>query len=193
MKKLSYAALLLVAATLLGATVLREPVADAASATLNVLVTNDSAHPVPVHEQGTANVNVTNGSLTVAPPAPQGDVVQVDKQLSFPASVDPKFDRVTLYTVPQGKRFVASFGSVTGQGGNTGFTTADIAFGEFSVDLVGEHFRVTDDAQGFTAGGPMTFYAGPGTTIEGLAQRGGISRDVVFEFMLVGHLESVSN
>jgi hypothetical protein len=192
MKKLSYAALLLVAATLLGATVLREPVADAASATLNVLVTNDSAHPVPVHEQGTANVNVTNGSLTVAPPAPQGDVVQVDKQLSFPASGDSKFDRVTLYTVPQGKRFVASFGSVSGEGGPTGFTTADISVaGEFSLDLVGEHFRVADDAQGFTAGGPITFYAGPGDTIEGLAQRGGISRDVVFEFMLVGHLEDL--
>ena len=195
MKKWSYPALVLVAATLLGATVLREPVANAAAATLNVLVTNDSAHPVPVHEQGTANVNVTNGSLTVTPPAPQGDVVQVDKQLSFPASGDPKFDRVTLYTVPAGKRFVGSFASVSGQGGPTAFTTAsigvDAGFGGFSLDLVGEHFRVTDDAQGFTAGGPMTFYAGPGTTIEGLAQRGGISRDVVFEFMLVGHLEDL--
>jgi hypothetical protein len=128
----------------------------------------------------------------VAPPAPQGDVVQVDKQLTLAASVDPKLDRVTLYTVPQGKRFVASFASVEGQGGANGFTTASIVVdNDFSLDLVGEHFRVADDAQGFTAGGPMTFYAGPGATIQGLAQRGGISRDVVFEFMLVGHLENL--
>jgi len=102
------------------------------------------------------------------------------------------WETVERWQTPQGKRFVASFGSVSGQGGPTGFTTADIAVaGEFSLDLVGEHFRVADDAQGFTAGGPMTFYAGPGDTIEGLAQRGGISRDVVFEFMLVGHLEDL--
>ena len=62
MKKLSFAALLLLAATLLGATVLREPVADAATATLNVFVTNDSAHPVPVHEQG--NVKVSEQAVT---------------------------------------------------------------------------------------------------------------------------------
>ncbi len=33
---------------------------------VNVFVTNDAAHPVPVHEQGTASVSVTNGSLTVS-------------------------------------------------------------------------------------------------------------------------------
>jgi hypothetical protein len=45
------AALLVVAvATALGATVFREEVA-AAAATLNVVVTNDATHPVPVHEQ----------------------------------------------------------------------------------------------------------------------------------------------
>ena len=41
----------------------------AGAALLNVVVTNDSDHPVPVHEQGTANVNV-NGTVPVAPKLP---------------------------------------------------------------------------------------------------------------------------
>jgi hypothetical protein len=32
----------------------------------SVFVTNDAAHPVPVHEQGTASVNVANSPLPVA-------------------------------------------------------------------------------------------------------------------------------
>jgi hypothetical protein len=31
----------------------------------SVFVTNDSSHPVPVHEQGTANVNVSGGTVNV--------------------------------------------------------------------------------------------------------------------------------
>jgi hypothetical protein len=31
----------------------------------SVFVTNDTSHPVPVHEQGTASVNVTNSNLVV--------------------------------------------------------------------------------------------------------------------------------
>jgi hypothetical protein len=41
----------------------------AAAAIINVFVTNDSNHPVPVHEQGTANVNVT-GAVSVTPKPP---------------------------------------------------------------------------------------------------------------------------
>jgi hypothetical protein len=75
-------ALLVTSVVVLGGTVFRQQVADAASV-LNVFVTNNSSHPVPVreqnldaqgnikvHEQGTANVNVTNSSLSVAQPAP---------------------------------------------------------------------------------------------------------------------------
>ncbi|HEY6960603.1 MAG TPA: hypothetical protein VI408_01800, partial [Gaiellaceae bacterium] len=70
--------LLLLGSTVLGATVLREPVADAAAPIASVFVSNDASHPVPVreqnldangdvkvHEQGTANVNVTNSTLAV--------------------------------------------------------------------------------------------------------------------------------
>jgi hypothetical protein len=65
MRKALIAALLLMSASVvLGATVFRENVAQAASS-LNVFVNNDTAHPVPVHEQGTAQVNVTNMRLPV--------------------------------------------------------------------------------------------------------------------------------
>jgi hypothetical protein len=37
----------------------------------NVFVSNDAAHAVPVHEQGTANVSVTNTALSVRPKLPE--------------------------------------------------------------------------------------------------------------------------
>jgi hypothetical protein len=103
MKKWSFVALLIVGATILGATVLREPIAQAGSTvsatiigpldgsgnvkvheqgtaavheqgTANVNVTNSS---VPTHEQGTANVNVTNSTLSVTPPAATKHDVQL--------------------------------------------------------------------------------------------------------------------
>jgi hypothetical protein len=71
-KKASLVVLLLVAAMVLGATVLREPVASAAQAILpvNIVGPVDANGNVKVHEQGTANVNVTNSSLSVAPKLP---------------------------------------------------------------------------------------------------------------------------
>ena len=62
--------LLLLGSAVLGATVLREPIARAATPFTNVIVGNDSSHPVPVHEQATADVNVTNSSLPIAPAEP---------------------------------------------------------------------------------------------------------------------------
>jgi hypothetical protein len=79
-KALIPAFMLALASTVLGATVLREPLAWAAAPIASVLVTNDESNPVPVreqnldpdghikvHEQGTADVHVTNGSLRVTP------------------------------------------------------------------------------------------------------------------------------
>jgi hypothetical protein len=78
------ALLLVLVSVVLGATVFREQVAHAAS-NLNVFVTNDSAHPVPVreqnldsgnikvHEQGTANVNVTGGKVDLGATPIAGD------------------------------------------------------------------------------------------------------------------------
>ena len=80
----------LAGAMLLGGTLFRAPLADAA-AILQVRVVNTAADPVkvaqqgtaPVAQQGTADVNVTNGSLdvSVAPPAAVtggGQRLQVD-------------------------------------------------------------------------------------------------------------------
>ena len=77
--------LLIVGGAVLGAAVLHEPLATAASPFTNVIIGNTSDNPVPVavqnadggivrvheqgtaavHEQGTASVNVTNGSIPV--------------------------------------------------------------------------------------------------------------------------------
>src|SRR5436853_4365543 len=85
-KAFSAAAALIVGSVVLGATVLREPIASAASPFTNVIIGNTSTNPVPVseqnvdasgnvrvheqgtaavHEQGVASVNVTNGSIPV--------------------------------------------------------------------------------------------------------------------------------
>jgi hypothetical protein len=93
-KTAAVAAALVVASLVLGATVLREPIAKAASPFQNVIIANTSTNPVPVaeqnldganirvheegtaavheqgtaavHEQGTASVNVTNSSIPVS-------------------------------------------------------------------------------------------------------------------------------
>lgn len=72
MKKMSLATLLLVAATVLGATVLREPVADAASAVLQVNIVGpvDGDGNVKVHEQGTASVEGTVAARSAPPTSP---------------------------------------------------------------------------------------------------------------------------
>jgi hypothetical protein len=58
-------ALFLGLSLVLGTPVLREHVAKAAPAIMQVFVVNDTRNPVPVHEQGTADVNVTNVPLGV--------------------------------------------------------------------------------------------------------------------------------
>jgi hypothetical protein len=106
MKKVSLAALLLVAATVLGATVLREPVADAAQAPLSVFVNNDSSHPVPVaetnkdaggnikvHEQGTAAVRSGEEEVSI----------------SRFAADSSQFCESLVYTVPAGKQLVVEY------------------------------------------------------------------------------------
>jgi len=54
-RRLSVVVLFVLVAAVLGATVFREEIATAAS-NLNVFVTNDAAHPVPVQQQGTLTV-----------------------------------------------------------------------------------------------------------------------------------------
>jgi hypothetical protein len=65
MRKAIIPALLLVlVSVVLGATVFREQVAHAAS-NLNVFVTNDAAHPVPVREQGTVGITSADQNVVL--------------------------------------------------------------------------------------------------------------------------------
>jgi len=64
-KALVLALLLTAGSAVLGATVLRAPIAQAAKPVTDVFVSNDASAPVPVREQGTPNVNVTNATLPV--------------------------------------------------------------------------------------------------------------------------------
>jgi hypothetical protein len=93
-KKLATALGLAAASAVLGATVLREPVAWAAAPITNVIVGNTAANPVPVreqnldanghvkvHEQGTADVNVKNAVKL----DPAGNTVQLAAPAPFHA------------------------------------------------------------------------------------------------------------
>jgi hypothetical protein len=66
--------LLVLGSVVLGATILRAPIASAAQSVSSTIVGPlDSNGNVAVHEQGTADVNVKNASLSVAPQAPVTD------------------------------------------------------------------------------------------------------------------------
>ena len=69
--KVLLALLLIVLSAVLGATVLRDQIATAASPFQSVIVGNTADNPVPVKQQGTADVNVTN-ALSVQPAVPAG-------------------------------------------------------------------------------------------------------------------------
>ncbi len=64
-RRVGLALLVVVLAAILGATVLREPIALAAKPVQDVLVQNTGDDPVPVKQQGTTDVKVTNSSLAV--------------------------------------------------------------------------------------------------------------------------------
>jgi hypothetical protein len=103
--------LLLLGSMVLGATVLREPIARAAAPITNVFVTNDSSHPVPVHEQGTANVNVGNtvqvNPGVVSTKATDNPAFQAFKTKGlFAEGTDTGLLYTPTYTVPVGKELV---------------------------------------------------------------------------------------
>ena len=73
MKKWGFVALLLVGATILGSTVLHEPIANAAqNVGATIVGPLDANGNVKVAQQGTANVNVTNGRRADGPDAGNG-------------------------------------------------------------------------------------------------------------------------
>jgi hypothetical protein len=145
-KALIPAILLLFGSTILGATLLREPIANAARLAQSVVISNGPDQAVPVreqnldahgdisvHEQGIANVNVTNGSLSVAqlPPVTGGGssvrMTSGDRTLDSPAvasalSIGLTSGVIRLFLEYQGE-FVAVFNGPA-SGGNA---TIDLA------------------------------------------------------------------
>jgi len=107
------ALLLVLISVVLAETVFREQVAAAAS-NLNVFVTNDVAHPVPVHEQGTAAVRSADQEVSVTAAS--------NEQLSTDCGG-------LLYTVPTGKQlvvnYISAFASVAGATSASGEISAD--------------------------------------------------------------------
>jgi hypothetical protein len=100
MKKMHIAALVIVVATILGATVLREPIANAASSVSATIVGPlDAQGNVKTHEQGTANVAVTN--------APASHPLEVSGVISL--ADGQVFGDQYPYTVPAGKRLVIEY------------------------------------------------------------------------------------
>jgi len=155
MKKWTFAALLLVGATILGATVLREPMANAASAVLNTNVVspldasgNVAVHEqgtAAVHEQGTAQVSVTNTSVpvheqgTVATRSANSEVAVMDT-LDEEGGIECSKN---IYTVPDGKQlviqYISSANAFAGFGPSGSSPTAEIASatgeGNLNLDL----------------------------------------------------------
>lgn len=106
-RKVVLGVLLVVVAAVLGATVLREPIAVAAAPIQNVIVGNTTANPVPVTQQGTANVAVTGtANVNVV------DTREPFQRRIFTAIPDGSTVNFATFTVPAGKRFVAEYLSV---------------------------------------------------------------------------------
>lgn len=122
MRKWSFVALLLVGAMVLGASVLREPIASAAQSVSSTIVGPlDGNGNVAVHEQGTANVNVTNSTVPVheqgtsnvaVTNGPATQPVEVSDAFQLTGSSGEKFS----YTVPGGKRLVLEYAAADARG-----------------------------------------------------------------------------
>jgi hypothetical protein len=114
-RRAGLAVLIILAGMVLGATMFREQVAQAAMAIMKVQVVNPSTAPVPVHEQGTANVNVTNPNSSPVPVAPQGtqnvNVTNGSLAVGPPAPVTSGGQRLQVdsgQTTPIGSAITAS-------------------------------------------------------------------------------------
>jgi hypothetical protein len=106
--------LVVVGATILGGTVLREPIAYAAqNAGATIVGPLDGDGNVKVHEQGTANVNVTNGAVPVHEQGTTA-VRSADEEITLQgvAHEDGPFCGNDIYTVPAGKELVIEYASV---------------------------------------------------------------------------------
>ncbi len=153
-KALIPAFLLVIAAIVLGSTVFREQVVNAATTPFqNVVVTNTSTNPIPVTQVGTSTTSVT-GTVGIDPSKntvkldSSGNTVNLDSTDSgHLANIEStlgnlKFDGSgNLETTAQ----TASPGAVTEQCTNSGESAWVVAHGGFSTPLCsGQDFYATD-------------------------------------------------
>jgi hypothetical protein len=163
MKKSSFVSLLLVGATILGATVLRERIASAAqtvSATIigpldaNGNVTVHEQGTAAVHEQGTANVQVANPSVPI-------EQAGTPVTIQFPTGP---------YTVPDGKRLVIEYLNSETLEDSVAVLSLEHGRNEFHFRFSGEGPAVLcTSGQGFCrwVSEPVKIYANPGTQVDG--------------------------
>jgi len=113
MKSWAFAVLVAVGATILGGTLLREPIAYAAqNVGATIVGPLDGDGNVQVHEQGTANVNVTNGAVPVHEQGTTA-VRSANEEITLQglAHEDGPSCGNDIYTVPAGKELVIEYAS----------------------------------------------------------------------------------
>lgn len=162
--KLLVGALVVAAAMLLGATVLREPIALAAqSVAAEIIGPLDGNGNVRVHEQGTANVNVTNGSLKVTT-----DEVPYEHTVFFNQTDQTCTQfvcNVSFPAVPAGKRLIITYASARWAltaGGNGATVSLGVNGNGINQPQILLPAAVLSGTVNWVAAGPVTFYAKAG-------------------------------
>jgi len=185
MKKWSFIALLLVGSTILGATVLREPIASAAqSVSATIVGPLDAQGNVAVHEQGTAAMRAAN------------DEVGVSQRLS--GSVGPPGvceASGNLYTVPAGHELVALFVSARAIGPGGTSTSGQVDTGGVTVELplpFSPEALVVNDVEESAASEAVHYVFPGGTTLEfsGVVDGGAVA--CTFNVSVGGYLQPSS-
>jgi hypothetical protein len=208
MKKWPFVALLLVGSAILGATVMREPIAWAAQIVdAKIVAPLDGAGNVMVHEQGTVQVAGTVGirpaanDVTIDNPAASPVPVAVQQ-----AAIEPVQERVRIsladgesdeeapvYTVPAGKLLVITFVSANGGHRSTdNFVRAEVSVGSgFFQPRVNLPIHEATGQGPFAAAEAVTLYAQAGETVYARffdSPGGTSSSSLVADFTVVGHL-----
>jgi hypothetical protein len=207
MKKWQFVALLLVGSAILGATVMREPIAWAAQVVdAKIVAPLDGAGNVKVHEQGTVQVTGTVGIR------PAANDVTIDNPAASPVPVAvqqegvetvQEFTRVFLgegeseeeravFTVPAGKLLIITF--VSANGGHVGdaLVRAEVSIGSgVFTPRVNLPLHEARDTGPFAAAEDVTLYAHAGETVYArfVHSPGGTAAvQFLADFTIVGHL-----
>ena len=152
MRKWQVVTLLVVTASMLGATVFREPVAFAAQL-VNATITSplDPQGDVAVHEQGVASVQVTNAELAVRQGTP------------FSIMVKKPADR---FTVPADKRLVIEYvNSFSGTAQVASLIVGHVEPGQGGIPEQDHALRGLPYSDGYIISERVTIHAGPGKQV----------------------------